>query len=54
MATHRAAIEQALEIEDETERLLEVAAIVEEALAEIGIHPVVVGGLAVAYWTGGA
>lgn len=50
----RQAIEDALRVDDETERLLEVAAVVEEALGEIGVHPVVVGGLAVAYWTGGA
>jgi hypothetical protein len=50
----REALERALVVEDQTERLLEVAAVVSDALAEIGIHPVVVGGLAVAYWTSGA
>lgn len=49
----RSALEKAVRIEDETERLLEVAAIVEEALAEVGVEAVVVGGLAVAYWTRG-
>lgn len=33
---------------DPTERLLEVAAIVGEALADLGIQPVIVGGLALA------
>lgn len=39
------------EIEDFVEEMLEIAAIVEEAVAPLGIHPIVVGGLAVAYWT---
>ena len=47
----RADLAQAAKMEDRTERLLEVAAIVQEALEEINVHPVVVGGLAVAYWT---
>lgn len=38
---------------DPTERLLEVAAIVGEALSDLGIQPVVVGGLALAYWASG-
>jgi len=33
------------------DQMLEVAAILEEALAPLGVHPVVVGGLALAYWT---
>jgi hypothetical protein len=41
----------AVGLEDQTERLVEVAAIVEEALESIGVEAVVVGGLAVAYWT---
>jgi hypothetical protein len=44
---------QAATISDQTERLLECAAIVDAALAKIGVHPVVVGGLAVAYWLEG-
>lgn len=40
-------------IDDETEEMLEIAAIVEEALGPSGIHPIVVGGLAVAYWVFG-
>jgi hypothetical protein len=47
----RGELDTAVQIEDETERLIEVAAIVEEALDAIGVEAVVVGGLAVAYWT---
>jgi hypothetical protein len=47
----RRELEAAVRIEDETDRLMEVAAIVEEALNGIGVTAVVVGGLAVAYWT---
>jgi len=47
-------LRSALTTEDATERMLEVAAVVQEALEDLGIHPVVVGGLAVAYWTDGA
>jgi hypothetical protein len=54
MAADRAALEEALRVEDQTERLLEVAAIVSEAVADLGVRPVVVGGLAVAFWTSGA
>ena len=38
-------------IEDETERMLEAAAIIQEQMAAIGVAVAVVGGLAVAYWT---
>ncbi|MFO7573108.1 MAG: hypothetical protein R6W48_11010 [Gaiellaceae bacterium] len=34
-----------------TERLLEVAAIVSEAVQDLGVEPIVVGGLALAHWT---
>jgi hypothetical protein len=54
MAADRAALEEALGVEDQTERLLEVAAVVSEAVADLGVRPVVVGGLAVAFWTSGA
>ena len=50
----RRALERAVAIDDELERLLEAAAIVAEELAEIDRHPIVVGGLAVAYWADGA
>jgi len=49
----KAELARALSIEDQTERQLEVVAIVSEAVADLGIRPVVVGGLAVAYWTAG-
>ena len=46
------ALRAALQITHPTARLLEVAAIVSEDLvAETGTQPVLVGGLAVAYWT---
>lgn len=51
LAELRAALEEADKIDDQTERLLEAAAIVSEALADLGVEPVVVGGLAVAYWS---
>ena len=51
VARLRDELEAAVQIEDQTERLVEVAAIVEEALDAIGAKAVVVGGLAVAYWT---
>lgn len=44
-------VRRAALIEDPTERLLEVAAIVSEALDDLELEPVVVGGLAVAHWT---
>lgn len=43
-----------VEIPDRLQEMLEVAAIVEEALAPADIHLVVVGGLAVAYWVAGS
>jgi len=33
--------------------MLEIAAVVAAALAPVGVRPVIVGGLAVAYWTAG-
>ena len=50
----RRAFEEAAAINDQVERLLEAAAVVAEELAEIDRHPIVVGGLAVAYWAEGA
>lgn len=46
----RLAIDDALAIADRTERMLEVAAVISDALADLGLRPVVVGGLAVAAW----
>ena len=47
----RAALADAARIEDLAERSLEVVAVVEAAGAPLGIHPVVVGGMAVYFWT---
>ena len=37
-------------LDDPTERLLEVAAVIVAALSDLNVEPVVVGGLALAYW----
>jgi predicted nucleotidyltransferase len=44
-------LEGALAIEDETERMLGVVGVITEAVRDLGVRPVVVGGLAVQYWT---
>ena len=49
----RGQIRAAAALSDQTERLLEVAAIVAEALSDVA-EPVVVGGLALAYWSDSA
>src|SRR2546425_13034246 len=54
MADPKAELELALQLEDETERMLAVVGVVAEALHDLGFVPVVVGGLAVQYWTRGA
>lgn len=41
------------EISDPTEQMLEIAGVVDSALRATRIRPIVVGGLAVAYWTTG-
>jgi len=46
----RAALLAAAATADPTERLLEVAAVIAEALSDLNLEPVVVGGLALAYW----
>lgn len=46
----RAELERTAEIVDEAEQMLEVAAIVQEAVLPLGLRPVVVGGLALAFW----
>ena len=51
LAELRAALAEAARIEDLAERSLEVVAVVEAAGAPLGIHPVVVGGMAVYFWT---
>ena len=47
-------LNDAATIHDTTERLLEVAAIVSEAVRDLGLEPVVVGGLALAHWSDNA
>jgi hypothetical protein len=42
---------EAAALEEPTERLLEAAAIISEAFTDLSIRPVVVGGLALAYWS---
>jgi len=46
-------LQRTADISDATEEMLEIAAVVDAALRPIAIRPVVVGGLAVAYWTTG-
>jgi hypothetical protein len=52
IAEARAALASLAGVPDETERLLETAAIIEEQMSALGISVAVVGGLAVSYWTG--
>jgi hypothetical protein len=52
IAEAREALASLAAVSDETERLLETAAIIEEQMSALGISVAVVGGLAVAYWTG--
>ena len=47
----RAALVRAAQTRDVSERALEVVATVEAVAAPLGIHPVVVGGMAVYFWT---
>jgi hypothetical protein len=49
----RRELQRTAQIPDLTEQMLEVVGIVDAALAPVGVRPVVVGGLAVAYWTTG-
>lgn len=49
----RLELERTADIADLTEQMLEIVGIVDAALAPLGIRPVVVGGLAVAYWVSG-
>jgi hypothetical protein len=48
----RAEVARAATIDDLAERTLEIVALVEAVAAPIGIHPVVIGGMAVYFWTG--
>jgi hypothetical protein len=47
----RAELMRAAQVADLAERTLEVVAIVEAVAAPLGVHPVVVGGMAVYFWT---
>lgn len=47
----RVDLEDALQLEDQTERMLAVVAVIADAVRDLGVTPVVVGGLAVQYWT---
>lgn len=47
----RAALADAAKIDDLAERTLEVVSVVDAVAAPLGIHPVVVGGMAVYFWT---
>lgn len=47
----RAEIARAANISDPAERALEIVAVIESIAAPLGIHPVVVGGMAVYFWT---
>lgn len=49
----RALLEAALARDDPTERKLAVVGVIDLALRDLGIRPVVVGGVAVEYWTYG-
>ncbi len=49
----RVELQRTVDITDPTEEMLEIAGVVDAALRPIQIRPVVVGGLAVAYWTTG-
>jgi hypothetical protein len=51
LAELRGDLLRAAEIDDLAERTLEVVAVIEEAAAPLGIHPTIVGGMAVYFWT---
>lgn len=54
IASLRERLREALRQEDDTARKLEIAALVVKLVETLGLEPVVVGGLAVQYWTDGA
>lgn len=49
----RVELERTADIRDPTEQMLEITGVVDAALRPIEIRPILVGGLAVAYWTTG-
>jgi hypothetical protein len=50
----KAELERALELENETERKLAVGAVIDAEMQRIGFRAVVIGGVAVEFWTRGA
>lgn len=48
----RAELANAAGLDDIQERTLEVVGVIEAVAAPLGIHPVIVGGMAVLFWTG--
>ena len=53
MVDLRDELERALALDDKTERKLAVAAVVNLAVQPLGLRAVVIGGLAVEFWTQG-
>jgi hypothetical protein len=53
LADLRADLHRFAAIDDAAQRTLEVIAVIDEAAAPLGIHPTVVGGMAVYFWTEG-
>jgi hypothetical protein len=54
VADLRAQLEAALQLESETERKLAIAALIDEAVRDLGFRAIVIGGVAVEFWTHGA
>jgi hypothetical protein len=50
----RARLETVLRLENETERKLAVAALVDDVVRDLGFRAIVIGGVAVEFWTRGA
>jgi hypothetical protein len=54
MTDSKAELDRALVIENKTERKLAVVAVINAEMERIGFRAVVIGGVAVEFWTGGA
>lgn len=54
MSEGRAQLEALLRLENETERKLAIAALIDDAVRELGFRAIVIGGVAVEFWTRGA
>jgi len=50
----RAELEEVLRLENETERKLAVAALIDDLVRDLGFRAIVIGGVAVEFWTHGA